>query len=399
MPVTMPETVARGGRRRRWGWRAGALLLAALVALLAAGCGARGGGSGTPAGSGRAGTSEEGARLPVVVTFYPLEYMARTIGGDRVAVTALIPPGADAHHWEPRPADVRAVAAARVFIYNGAGLEPWVPRLLAAAGRSDRIEVEASAGLPLVPAGTATRVLASADEGTADGAVPTVGRGAVAAPPGSPDAGEVAPPPAAEGSADPEAGHGDHGHGDPGTSGGGASGVPPDPHVWLDPALAARQARTIADALAQADPRGRAIYLQRGEELAHRLEELAADYRQLARCRRRELVVTHAFLTYPAHRYGLVQIPIYGLTEEREPGPRQLAAVAAFVRERDLPYIVVEPGAAGAAATLARETGTRLLEVHPLETLTAADRQAGRDFVSLLEQNLDRLRRALGCGG
>lgn len=370
MPLPMPDVVARGESRRRrgrrgWGRWVGGLLVALIMALaaLAAGCGPRGGGDG-PAAPGRAGSSEERARLPVVVTFYPLEYMARSIGGDRVAVTALIPPGADAHHWEPRPADVRAVAEARVFIYNGAGLEPWVPRLLKAAGRSGRIDVEAAAGLPLVPAGTATRVLGA-------------GGGSAGAP------------------ADRDGhGHGDHGHAE-----GSAADTPPDPHVWLDPALAARQVRTIADALGRADPPGRAVYLRRGEALARRLEELAAEYRQLARCPRRELVVSHAFLTYPAHRYGLVQIPIEGFAEEREPGPRQLAAVAAFVRERGLPYIVVEPGAAGAAATLARETGARLLEVHPLETLTAAERQAGRDYLSLLEQNLDRLRLALGCGG
>ncbi|PZN06540.1 MAG: ABC transporter substrate-binding protein, partial [Bacillota bacterium] len=79
--------------------------------------------------------------------------------------------------------------------------------------------------------------------------------------------------------------------------------------------------------------------------------------------------------------------------------PREIGGVAPVRRGRGLALLRVQPGAAGGARTLARETGARLLEVHPLETLTAADRQAGRDYLSLLEQNLDRLRLALGCGG
>lgn len=362
-----PSRRSHGGRRRTR--LAG--LLALLLVLGATGCGRLAG----PGGTGRDGaeTGGAGGRVPVVVTFYPLEYMARFIGGDRVAVTPLVPAGADAHHWEPRPADVRAVAAARVFVYNGAGLEPWVPRLLAAAGRPDLITVEATAGLPLVPAGTATYI---------------PGRG-------------LGDEPAAPltGAAGPAAGAGASGGAESGGAGS-SGGEAPDPHVWLDPALAARQAQAIARALAQADPQGREVYLRRGQELARRLDDLAAGYRRLGTCRQRELVITHAFLTYPAHRYGLVQVPLYGLAAESEPGPRQLAAVAAFIRQRQVPYILVEPGRTGGAAqTLARESGAQLLEIHPLEALTPADRQAGRDFLSLLEQNLARLHQALGCPG
>ncbi|ADU50679.1 periplasmic solute binding protein [Thermaerobacter marianensis DSM 12885] len=379
-----------GGRARR----VAVLLLAALVAVVAGGCGLlSGSGTGGPGGAGR--PQAAGDRLPVVVTFYPLEYMARFIGGDRVAVTPLLPAGADAHHWEPRPADVQAVAAARVFIYNGAGLEPWVPRLLQAAGRPDLVTVEASAGLPLVPAGTATAV-PGAPAGDEPAAAPA-GSGTGAAGddvPGAPHDDTLAGPPAGADAGPPPRGA------ELGGPAGSSGGAAPDPHVWLDPALAAQQARAIGRALAQADPGGRAVYLQRAGELARRLEDLAAGYRQLGSCQRRELVISHAFLTYPAHRYGLVQVPLYGLAAESEPGPRQLAAVAGFIRARQVPYILVEPGrTAGAAQTLARETGARLLEIHPLESLTPADRAAGHDFVSLLEQNLERLRQALGCAG
>lgn len=69
-------------------------------------------------------------RLPVVASFYPLYEFARQVGGDLVEVTSLVPPGTEPHGWEPSPQDIARIQRARLFIYNGAGWEPWVERLL-----------------------------------------------------------------------------------------------------------------------------------------------------------------------------------------------------------------------------------------------------------------------------
>jgi len=114
--------------------------LAAAVAalLLLAGC--FGGGAPAP-GNGK---------LLVVASFYPLYDFARNVGGDRVAVSVLIPPGVEPHDYEFSPSDARNVGDADVFLYNGAGLEPWVTQLLEGIGNPDLRAVDTSANVSLV---------------------------------------------------------------------------------------------------------------------------------------------------------------------------------------------------------------------------------------------------------
>ncbi|MDW8141692.1 MAG: metal ABC transporter substrate-binding protein, partial [Candidatus Bipolaricaulota bacterium] len=72
-------------------------------------------------------------KLNVVASFYiPYEF-TKNVGGDRVEVKNLVPAGASAHDYEPSPADIRAVEAAQVFVYNGASMDDaWVKKLLGA---------------------------------------------------------------------------------------------------------------------------------------------------------------------------------------------------------------------------------------------------------------------------
>jgi len=69
-------------------------------------------------------------RVTVIASFYPLAEFARRIGGSRVDVRTLVPAGVAAHDHEPTPRDIVTLERARLFIYNGAGFEPWVDRLL-----------------------------------------------------------------------------------------------------------------------------------------------------------------------------------------------------------------------------------------------------------------------------
>src|SRR5436309_9694733 len=97
---------------------------------------------------GCAGTPRAQGTLPVVVTFYPLQEFAQRVGGDRIRVQTLVPPGAEPHDYEPRPQDITALHAARVVIYNGAGLETWLEKLRPEFPARGLI-VNASDGLPL----------------------------------------------------------------------------------------------------------------------------------------------------------------------------------------------------------------------------------------------------------
>jgi zinc transport system substrate-binding protein len=74
----------------------------------------------------------DGGRLLVVATFATLGQFAARVGGERVVVRTLVPPGAPPHDYEPTPRDVAALERAAVVVYLGGGFEPYLDRLLPA---------------------------------------------------------------------------------------------------------------------------------------------------------------------------------------------------------------------------------------------------------------------------
>jgi zinc/manganese transport system substrate-binding protein len=73
-------------------------------------------------------------KLPVVATFSILADFARSVGGERIEVTALVGPNGDTHVYQPKPADAKELGAARLILVNGLGLEGWIDRLIKASG-------------------------------------------------------------------------------------------------------------------------------------------------------------------------------------------------------------------------------------------------------------------------
>lgn len=74
------------------------------------------------------------AEVRVIASFSILGDMVERVGGDRVAVTTIVGPDADTHAYEPKPADVAALAGADLFVVNGLGFEGWMGRLVEATG-------------------------------------------------------------------------------------------------------------------------------------------------------------------------------------------------------------------------------------------------------------------------
>ncbi|MFA7296694.1 MAG: zinc ABC transporter substrate-binding protein [Dehalococcoidia bacterium] len=84
------------------------------------------------------GASSDG-RVAVVASTSVWGSLAAQVGGDRVAATSLLQgQNVDAHDYEPKPADGRAVARARYVVVNGLGYDEWASKLLAANRSSDR---------------------------------------------------------------------------------------------------------------------------------------------------------------------------------------------------------------------------------------------------------------------
>lgn len=278
-------------------------------------------------------------RPVVAATIYPLAEFAQRVGAGRVEVRTLVPAGTEAHDFEPGPQDVAAISRARLFIYNGAGFEPWVARLLPTLPTTVGV-VRATAGLPLI---------------RASGGV--------------------------------------------GASGKPAPLALPDPHAWLDPLLAAQMLETILIALAATDPAGAEAYQQAASAARGEFAGLHARFtRGLARCEQRLVVTTHTAFAYLARRYGLEQIGLSGLAPEADPTPAALARLVGTLRAKGVRVVFVEGLASPRVAeTLAREIGARTMALHTVEGLTPKEIAAGANYVTLMDENLRSLREGLGC--
>ena len=92
------------------------------------------------------------AALEVVATFSILGDLVTRVGGDRVAVTTLVRPGADAHNYQPRPSDARRLGSARLIVANGLGFDTWVERLARSAGYTGTILIASTGVAPLTEA-------------------------------------------------------------------------------------------------------------------------------------------------------------------------------------------------------------------------------------------------------
>jgi zinc transport system substrate-binding protein len=180
---------------------------------------------------------------------------------------------------------------------------------------------------------------------------------------------------------------------------GGSEGLTVDPHVWLDPTRFQLIVGAIGRALATADPSGEATYVSNADSYADELGELDQAFRAgLEGCERSTIVTSHDAFGYLADAYGLIQVPIAGLSPESEPDARRLAELRDLVREEGVTTIFTEELVSPEVAeTLAREAGVRVDVLNPIETLTQAQASAGEDYDSVMRANLDALRGALGC--
>jgi zinc transport system substrate-binding protein len=171
---------------------------------------------------------------------------------------------------------------------------------------------------------------------------------------------------------------------------GGEAGLTADPHVWLDPVLFAQVVKRIGAALHR-PARAAALVAD-----LHRLDRL---YRTgLAHCLRKDIVTSHAAFGYLAQRYGLTQVPITGLAPDVEPTAGQLAHVVRIVRKTHTTTIFFERlVSARLSDTVARETGSRTAVLDPIEGLTPSEQSHGETYLTLMQQNLRALQKALGC--
>ena len=250
--------------------------------------------------------------LRVVASFSILADLAAQVAGPVAEVSALVGPDADAHVFQPSPADVRSLAQADLVIVNGLGFEGWMTRLIGSAGYRGPVLI--------------------CSDGLKPRAAPVEG---------GPD----------------HAGHA-QGHGHSHAQGGAGA---PDPHAWQDIANARHYVARIRDALVTARPAQAELLRRRAAaydaELAALDRRIRADFATLAPQQRR-VVSSHDAFGYFAAAYGLEFLAAQSWNTDSEPSAADIARLIRQIRRQQIRAVFVENVSdARMVQRIARETG------------------------------------------
>jgi len=275
--------------------------------------------------TGSRSVSSTPTQIKVLATFYPVYDFAANVGGNRISLSLLVPETVDVHDFEPSPSSIQAVATANVLIYSGAGLEPWVPQILAAANNPKLVLVDSSQGITLLPV-----------------------------------------PPQFQ-----------------------RDNRSVDPHIWLDPMLAKKQVMNILQGLIKADPTNQDYFTSNAQVYERKLDDLnSAILNVTAHAKTRYFVTFHEAFAYFAARYNLTQIAIGGPFEE-EPTPSEIQHVITAIQQYRLCYVGYESlENPSISQSIASQTHAKLVPMDPIEGLSQADHAAGKNYLTKMQDNL-----------
>lgn len=240
--------------------------------------------------------------LPVVTSFSILADLVKVVGGSHVEVTSLVGPNADAHVFDPTPADAKRLANAKLVVINGLGFEGWMDRLIKSSGYRGSVLV-ASRGVKTIQEA---------------------------------------------------AGHGhQHGH-----------SHAADPHAWQNPLNIKQYVQNIRIALAAAKPAAAQEFEQRAQAYSRDLDALDQSIRERLKpipVAQRRIVTSHDAFGYFAAAYNVKFYPLQGLSTGSEPSAADVVRIIDQIKKNKVSAIFVENiSDARVLERITKESGARI---------------------------------------
>jgi len=170
-----------------------------------------------------------------------------------------------------------------------------------------------------------------------------------------------------------------------------------DPHIWTSLRNARQMLKNIRDALVKANPDNMDLYDANLAKYDEEFANLDQTIREELSDRTLDVFVSnHAAFGYFAADYGLTMIPVLGLEPDAEPDAAQMQRIIELVKTYQIPVILYEDVTdTKVAETIADETGAKTGLLRTLESLSEEERAKGEDYLSLMRQNLESLKKAL----
>ena len=342
--------------------RAGAAVLAAVLALTLAGCGRQ--------------DRPQSGKLNVVCTLFPYYDFVRQIGGDAVDVQLLVPAGRETHSFEPTPLDVIAVSEAEEAeaLRKAGFVDEEILMLRSTTDREEDILDAAGEAIPYRLAmmdcvETYREEYAEGMQGGHDHAHDEHGE------------------------------HNDHEAHDGHLHDGHEEEIEYDEHIWTSPVNAMALCRAICDTLCEADPDNADGYRARLADYLDELQALDETFRDITdHAARRLLVFGDRFpLLYFCREYDLdYRAAFHGCAGDTEPSLATLKYLIDVVEEQEIPVVyTIELSSQKVAQAIAETTGAQVRTFHSCQTVSRAEFDGGATYISLMTANAAALKEGL----
>jgi zinc transport system substrate-binding protein len=254
------------------------------------------------------GMSQPNDKIGVVVTILPQADFVENVGGEKVDITVMVPPGADPHTYELTPSQLVKVSKAKMYAKVGSGVEfelAWMDKII--KQNKAMLVVDCSKGIQMM---------------------------------------------------EMEEHHGDEDDGEHHQG--------EDPHIWLSPKNAKLMVENICSGLVQVDPQNEAYYTRNRDEYLAKLDALDKDIQEgLSGLENRRFIVFHPAWGYFARDYNLEQIPIE--IGGKEPSAKDIANLIQKAEEQNIKIVFASPEFnPRSAEVIAKEIGGRVVFIDPL---------------------------------
>ena len=293
--------------------------------------------------------TKESGKIKVVCTVFPIYDWAREIAGDKAEIIWLTENGTDIHSFQPSAADMVKIAECDILIYIGGESDKWVDETVKQYQNEKRALINLTSLL-----GDSLK-----EEEHTEGMQEEHEQG------------------------EEEAEY--------------------DEHVWLSLKNAVIFADAIADSLADKDPENAEFYKESARNYTEKLTALDGEYQKaVSAAPTKTLLVADRFpFRYLTDDYGLSYYAAFpGCSAETEASFETVAFLSAKADELGLKYVIkTETAATKIAETVianTKEKNQEILVLDSMQSIGSRDAENGIAYLSVMEKNLETLKKALG---
>jgi zinc transport system substrate-binding protein len=175
-----------------------------------------------------------------------------------------------------------------------------------------------------------------------------------------------------------------------------------DPHVWVDPVLAAEMVETIATGLGEADPENAEAYAANAEAYAEELGAVDAAFESIADDAARDVAVLagHNSFQYLEARYGFRLHSPVGVSPQNEPTQSEIADTIEIVDSEGIEVVLYDRFQSPrlAESIVENSDATEAVPVTPAGGTTREWNDAGYGYLDqMTEINVPAFERAFGA--